>query len=158
LTMLDTKLMEMIPGLVLLATDDRSENLAAKPNNNQTSSEKRKNRILVVDDEPVIADTIVDILNGSGFDARAIYNGREAVEQIRNLCPDVIISDVVMPKMNGVEMAIAIRSKCPRTRVLLVSGQAGTVDLLAAARKQGHNFEVLQKPLKPEILLKKLTQ
>ena len=153
-----TKLIEMIPELGLLAQDDRIEMLAAKAETDQTSTEKRKNRILVVDDEPVIADTIVDILNGSGFDAQAIYNGREAVEQVRNLCPDVIISDIVMPKMNGIEMAIAIRNRCPRTRVLLISGQAGTVDLLAAARKQGHNFEVLQKPLKPEVLLKKLTQ
>ena len=154
----DTKLIEIIPELVLLAADDHTEDLAAKASTDQTSTEKRKNRILVVDDEPVIADTIVDILNGSGFDAQAIYNGREAVEQVRKLCPDVVISDVVMPKMNGIEMAITIRSKCPKTRVLLISGQAGTVDLLESARKQGHTFEVLQKPLKPEILLKKLTQ
>ena len=154
----DTNLTEIISELVLLAADDPTEDLAARININQASTEKRKNRILVVDDEPVIADTIVDILNGSGFDAQAIYNGREAVEQVRKLCPDVIVSDVVMPKMNGIEMAIAIRNKCPKTRVLLISGQAGTVDLLESARKQGHTFEVLQKPLKPEILLKKLTQ
>ncbi|HZR28598.1 MAG TPA: response regulator [Terriglobales bacterium] len=156
--MLDKKSIEKLPELVLLAAGDPTENPAAKTGGGQASNEKRKNRILVVDDEPVIADTIVDILNGSGFDAQAIYNGRDAVEQVRELCPDVIISDVVMPKMNGIEMAIAIRNKCPKTRVLLISGQAGTVDLLETARKQGHTFEILQKPLRPEILLKKLTQ
>lgn len=122
------------------------------------TTEKRKPRILVVDDEPLIADTIADILNGSGFEATAIYDSAAAAEQVRRLCPDVVVSDVIMPRMNGVEMAISIKSKCPKTRVLLLSGQAGAPGLLEAARKKGHSFELLAKPLKPDVLLKKLSQ
>jgi CheY-like chemotaxis protein len=65
--------------------------------------------VLVVDDECVIADTLAIILNQHGFEASAAYNGIEAVEQAHRLRPDVIICDVIMPNMNGIEAAILVR-------------------------------------------------
>jgi len=64
-----------------------------------------------------------------------------------------VISDVVMPGMNGVEMAVLIRERHPECKVLLFSSQAATVDLLEGIRTQGHNFEVLAKPIHPTELL-----
>jgi CheY-like chemotaxis protein len=113
-------------------------------------------RILVVDDEVIIADTIVQILNRHGFIAEAAYNGKQAIETARQFCPDLVLSDVLMPELDGVELAIAIREQCPATRIVLFSGQAATVEILDRARRRGHEFQLLAKPIHPTELLKHL--
>lgn len=115
-----------------------------------------KPKVLVVDDERVIADTLAIILNQSGFDASAVYTGTDAVENARSNGPDLIISDVIMPDMNGIEAAIRIRQILPGCKILLFSGQAATADLLEKARLEGHEFEILAKPVHPQDLLAKL--
>ena len=115
-------------------------------------------RILVVDDEPLIADTIVQILNRSGFVAEAAYGGREAIDTARRTNPELILSDVLMPHIDGVEAAITIQKFLPETRIVLFSGQAATVEILARARTRGYNFELLAKPLHPTQLIKHLRQ
>ena len=117
---------------------------------------KKKPKVLVVDDERVIADTLAIILNQHGYDASAVYTGLGAVERARSLSPDLIISDVIMPDMNGIEAAIRIREFLPKCKILLFSGQAATADLLESARAQGHEFEILAKPVHPQDLLAKL--
>ena len=116
----------------------------------------RKPRVLVVDDEQVIADTLAKILDLNGYDASAVYTGAAAVESARQLQPDLIISDVIMPDMSGIEAAIRIRGFLPGCKILLFSGQAATADLLENARSQGHEFEILAKPVHPADLLAKL--
>ena len=115
-----------------------------------------KPKVLVVDDEHVIADTLAIILNKNGFDAAAVYTGTAAVERARVVKPDLIISDVIMPDMNGIDAAINIRKFLPGCKILLFSGQAATADLLNKARAQGHEFEILAKPVHPQDLLAKL--
>ncbi len=116
----------------------------------------KKPRVLVVDDEQVIADTLAKILDLNGYDASAVYTGTAAVESARSLKPDLVISDVIMPDMNGIEAAISIRGFLPACKILLFSGQAATADLLENARAQGHEFEILAKPVHPSDLLAKL--
>jgi len=113
-------------------------------------------RVLVVDDEQVIADSVVEILGEYGYEAVAVYSGDSAIELVHQQCPDIIMTDVIMPKMNGVDTAIAIRDLCPKARIILFSGQAATADILKKARTAGHDFELLPKPIHPEQLLKKL--
>jgi len=115
-----------------------------------------KPRVLVVDDERVIADTLAIILNQAGFDAGAVYTGSDAVVRAGKEKPDLVISDVIMPDMNGIEAAIRIRQILPACKILLFSGQAATADLLEKARLQGHEFEILAKPVHPQDLLAKL--
>jgi len=117
---------------------------------------KKGPKVLVVDDERVIADTLAIILNQHGYDASAVYTGEEAVEAARALTPDLIISDVVMKDMDGIEAAIRIRQFLPGCKILLFSGQAATADLLESARAKGHEFEILAKPVHPQDLLAKL--
>lgn len=119
---------------------------------------KHKPKVLVVDDEHVIADTLAIILNQSGYDAEAVYTGTGAVERARATTPELVISDVIMPDMNGIEAAIKIRKLLPRCKILLFSGQAATADLLEAARAQGHEFDILAKPVHPQDLLAKLRE
>ncbi len=116
----------------------------------------RKPRVLVVDDEQVIADTLARILDLNGYEASAVYSGTAAVESARALQPDLVISDVIMQDMNGIEAAIHIRGFLPGCKILLFSGQAATADLLENARAQGHEFEILAKPVHPSDLLAKL--
>ena len=115
-------------------------------------------RILVVDDEQLIADTIVQILNRNGFIAEAAYSGTQAIDLAKRHCPELVLSDVMMPNVDGVEAAIAIREHCPDTRIVLFSGQAATVEILARARQRGHDFELLPKPIHPTQLIKHLRQ
>jgi CheY-like chemotaxis protein len=113
----------------------------------------RRLRVLVVDDEPTITETLVEILNGEGFDAVSASTGEAALSSARSFLPDVIISDVVMPGMNGVELGMQLRTLLPKCRIILFSGQSATVDLLRDARKLGHEFEIVPKPMKPESLI-----
>lgn len=115
-------------------------------------------RIFVVDDEKWIADTLVVILRKFGYEAVAFYDARSALEQIEVCCPELVISDVVMPGMSGVELALIIRKHHPKCRILLLSGQAATVDMLEQVSGLGHNFELLNKPIYPKELLAKISR
>src|SRR5579864_2002865 len=122
----------------------------------ETNTTNSKPRVLVADDEQVIANTLAIILNQAGFEARAVFSGEKAVELLDSFQPDMLISDVIMTGMTGIEAAIIIRSKLPKCKILLFSGQAATADLLEKAREQGHEFEILAKPVHPTDLLAKL--
>ena len=115
-----------------------------------------KPKVLVADDERVIADTLAMILNQSGFNARAVYSGENALELASTFEPDMLISDVIMDDLNGIDAAIRIRALLPRIKILLFSGQAATSDLLEKARTRGYEFEILAKPVHPQDLLNKL--
>jgi CheY-like chemotaxis protein len=119
-------------------------------------SNRPRRKVLVVDDEKVIADTLAIILNQNGYDASAVYSGKSAVERAQEVVPDLVISDVIMNDMDGIQAAIAIRGLLPRTKILLFSGQAATADLLESARAQGHEFEIMAKPVHPQDLLAKI--
>ncbi len=122
------------------------------------TDEKPKPRVLVVDDEHVIADTLAIILTRAGYIASAAYTGNQAVDLARSERPDLIISDVIMPDMNGIEAAIHIRGFLPACKILLFSGQAATADLLENARARGFEFQILAKPVHPQDLLAKLRE
>jgi CheY-like chemotaxis protein len=115
-----------------------------------------KPKVLVADDERVIADTLAMILNQSGFDARAVYSSEKALEVVPAFKPDMLISDVIMGELNGIDAAIQIRTILPNIKILLFSGQAATADLLEKARAQGYEFEILAKPVHPQDLLTRL--
>jgi DNA-binding NtrC family response regulator len=114
-------------------------------------------RVLVIDDEADIADSLTDILILHGYDAVAFHDGLSAIESARSHCPNIVVSDVIMPKLNGVDTVAAIHEFCPDVRVLLLSGQALTTDVVEKARASGHDFEVLPKPIHPYLLLKKIS-
>ena len=115
-----------------------------------------KPKVLVADDERVIADTLALILNQSGFEATAVYSGEKAIEAAKTLQPDMLISDVIMFGLNGIDAAIEIRKFMPTCKILLLSGFSSTADLLEDARKRGYHFEILAKPIPPSDILARL--
>jgi DNA-binding NtrC family response regulator len=113
-------------------------------------------RIFVVDDEPVIASTLAAILQTNGFSAKFFTCPIEALTAARSKAPDLLISDVVMRGLSGVDLAIRIKAQCPECKVLLFSGQATTSDLLRDARSHGHDFQLLRKPVHPSEMLSRI--
>lgn len=114
-------------------------------------------RVLVIDDEKSLADTLVLILQGAGYEASAAYDGPGALSQVDSFLPDVVISDVVMPGMNGIEVCSRIQAEHPSCHIILFSGQAATNELMRSARAQGCQWELLAKPVHPKDLLEKLS-
>lgn len=112
--------------------------------------------IFVVDDEPVIASSLAAILQMNGFYARFFTSPLEALAAARSDSPDVVISDVAMPGLSGIDLAIQIRAQHPNCKILLFSGQAATLDLLEGARTQGYDFRLLQKPVIPSEFLSEI--
>ena len=113
-------------------------------------------RVLVAEDEPVIAETLAIILRRSGFEVVVVHDGQAAIRHAESWQPHALVSDVVMPMMNGIEAAIQISSLLPECRIVLLSGQAATSDLQHEAAERGHYFEVLPKPIHPRELLERL--
>jgi DNA-binding NtrC family response regulator len=133
------------------------DSVLAGRNPNRGKQEHRRT-VLIVDDEHLIADTLADILNDSNFMAVALYDGPSALDWVRSTSIDILITDVVMPEMNGIELAKAIKSICPKTRIVLFSGQAQTRDLMRQAQHEGYRFELWAKPMNPDDVLERLKQ
>jgi len=114
-------------------------------------------RVLIVDDEHMIANTLAQILNASGFEAKALFSGEHAVPEATQFQPDVLLTDVIMRGFSGIDVAMQIAEVLPACRVILFSGQASTADLLDRAKAQGYHVEMLAKPIHPRDLLRMLT-
>lgn len=110
-------------------------------------------RVLIADDERIIADALATILSHFGYQTTAAYDGKAALESAVVFEPDFLVTDVTMPVMNGIELAIRIREMLPACKVILFSGMAATSDLVEDAKSRGHCFEVLSKPVQPKVLL-----
>jgi DNA-binding response OmpR family regulator len=121
-------------------------------------SRQQTGTVLVVDDERLIADTLTAILEEHGFIAMAAYNGEEGLEIARTMRPDIVLSDVLMPGISGIEMAIRLKQTLDTTKIVLLSGQASTAQLIQGAENAGHHFELLAKPIHPDELVAKLKQ
>jgi CheY-like chemotaxis protein len=138
--------------------DDFSRYSSMDGSQKGTSPEYRSVRpkILIVDDERLIADTLCEILESAGFEVAVAYDGWQAIEKAARFKPDQMLTDVKMPGINGVELAMAIRKMYPSTKILLFSAQAGASEIFLDAETQGFHFELLAKPLHPSDLIKRL--
>ena len=119
-------------------------------------------KILVVDDERAIVDSLAEILERAGYEVSRAYSGNEALSKTLECCPNVLLSDVLMPDIHGFELALQVKKACPDCRLILFSGQAATAQLaLEYSRtfsRLGYRFQLLPKPLHPDALLKRLEE
>jgi len=136
-----------------------SEQLSAGPPTVQYSEEMRLRRvgggrrILIVDDEPAITETLGTIFSQSGYAVCTAVSAEEAIDAIAAWEPDLAILDVMLPCMNGIELAIVLRQNHARCRLVLFSGHAATQTLAEEAAKKGNIFEILSKPVHPLFML-----
>lgn len=112
--------------------------------------------ILIADDEPTVANTVRMILERAGYRAIVTHDGNSASRLIRELSPDAVLLDVILPGIDGIEVAIQTCRTTPNCKVVLFSGRPDAADLLAEARARGYNFEILPKPTRPQELLEKM--
>lgn len=112
--------------------------------------------VLVVDDERSIADTLAQILTLSGFQTVACYSGFDAIERAKNQVFDVLLTDVVMPGMNGIETSREVSKILPHCTVILTSGNQATAQLLEGAKAFGEKFEIFAKPVHPLVIIERL--
>jgi DNA-binding response OmpR family regulator len=127
--------------------------LSEVPYDDAVATDAREPIVLVVDDDRLVADTLTIIFDRAGYCALTAYDAKGALEITRSIRPDILVSDVDMPLMSGVDLAMALQKALPACQVLLFSGHATLADL-ARARDAGHDFPLLTKPVHPVELLK----
>jgi CheY-like chemotaxis protein len=150
-------MLEIDPGVFQAADTFLANPIAVQKRKARSKkSAAEKPTVLVVDDQRMVADTTVEILNRFGFRAVHAYNGQTALQIAAKLKPDYLLTDVLMPLMNGVELAIAITRMLPATKILLFSGQSGIADILRRGEEEGYVFDLVAKPIHPEKLIEHL--
>jgi len=111
--------------------------------------------ILVVDDDPLVAKTVQRMLATDEWDVRLARDGRDALEQVSRQTPDLIVTDIIMPDMEGLEIIAALQKTNPHIRIIAVSGvgRGNDVSYLDYAEKLGA-YATLTKPFRREDLLR----
>jgi CheY-like chemotaxis protein len=122
----------------------------------QTKSKRLRKLALIADDEPIIGATLVEILQTEGYDALCVSDGESALFWAKFARPDFLIADVVMPRLNGAELAKQVSSALPEVRIILFSGHPGSAQILEKAAADGWKFEVLSKPIRPDALIERM--
>jgi len=107
--------------------------------------------VLIVDDEKSILQSLEGILSDEGFDAICAESGAEALEKIKEVMPDLVLLDIWMPEMDGIEALVKIREINPHIQVVMMSGH-GTIETAVKATKLGA-YDFIEKPLSLEKLL-----
>ncbi len=109
--------------------------------------------ILLVDDDPAITETLSAIFEKHGYEVRCAHTAETAIEIIAEWEPDLAILDVMLPRMNGIELAVVLKANRPACHLVLFSGHVGTQTLMEEAAKKGNMFEILAKPVHPLFML-----
>ncbi|MCP5022641.1 MAG: response regulator transcription factor [bacterium] len=115
----------------------------------QTQSQTRT--VLVVEDEQALALGIEDALNVAGFTASVIHDGKLALESVRANAPDLIVLDLMLPGMNGIEILRNLRADGVRSRVLILTAMAGEDDLVRGLEAGADDY--MKKPFSPRELV-----
>jgi len=115
--------------------------------------QKHKPTILVVDDSEKVAQSLGMVLEHSGYMVVTAYSAEEALELAAGVAIDLAAVDVQLPGKDGVRAAVELCKQLPNCKILLMSGNAGTSELLEQARKEGIDFPIIAKPIPPEQLL-----
>jgi len=110
-------------------------------------------RILIVEDEKVVAESLGQVLRVHGYSVCLAHSAEAAIDIISWWSPHLAILDVMLPKMNGIELAMVIKEESRDCGILLFSGQPSVEDLIAQARLDGLQFDILAKPVHPSVML-----
>jgi two-component system, OmpR family, response regulator MtrA len=112
-----------------------------------------KSRVLVVDDDPALAEMLTIVLRGEGFDTAVIGDGTRALPAVRELRPDVILLDLMLPGMNGIDVCRAIRAESG-VPIVMLTAKSDTVDIVLGLESGADDYVV--KPFKPKELIARI--
>jgi CheY-like chemotaxis protein len=116
----------------------------------------KKRTVLILDDHPSVAETLGLVLSSSGYDVHSADSVPEAIQSARTMSFDLLVTEVVLDGQSGIDAAIEIRKFLPHCKVLLMSGNTATGELLRRAQESGQLFDFLPKPIHPTVILEKL--
>jgi two-component system, OmpR family, response regulator MtrA len=112
-----------------------------------------KSRVLVVDDDPALAEMLTIVLRGEGFDTAVVGDGTRALPAVRELRPDVVLLDLMLPGMNGIDVCRAIRSESG-VPIVMLTAKSDTVDIVLGLESGADDYVV--KPFKPKELVARI--
>jgi len=112
---------------------------------------KRKKRVLVIDDEPAMTDWLKAVLEHGGYEVRTALIGARGEEIFRSWRPDVAVTDMVLPDVDGIDLLHRFKESQPETEVVVISGH-GTISKAVSAIKAGASY-FLEKPIDSDSLL-----
>ncbi|MGQ0778341.1 MAG: MtrAB system response regulator MtrA [Pseudonocardiales bacterium] len=110
-------------------------------------------RVLVVDDDPALAEMLTIVLRGEGFDTAVVFDGSKAMLALRELKPDLVLLDLMLPGMNGIDVCRAIRAESG-VPVVMLTAKSDTVDVVLGLESGADDYVV--KPFKPKELVARL--
>ena len=125
---------------------------------------KERNRpatVLIVDDEPLIVAGLAAILDREGFTVLTAFDAHSALKIAQKAAPDILITDVNMPGMDGIELGIRLTAAIPAAKVLLFSANYATLQLSFAPQtgnQPGHHFSLISKPVHPQQMLDRVRE
>src|SRR5215216_1116539 len=112
-----------------------------------------KSRVLVVDDDPALAEMLTIVLRGEGFDTAVVGDGTRALPAVRDLRPDVVLLDLMLPGMNGIDVCRAIRTESG-VPIVMLTAKTDTVDIVLGLESGADDYVV--KPFKPKELIARI--
>src|SRR5512133_2229060 len=112
-----------------------------------------KSRVLVVDDDPALAEMLTIVLRGEGFDTAVVGDGTRALPAVRELRPDVVLLDLMLPGMNGIDVCRAIRTESG-VPIVMLTAKTDTVDIVLGLESGADDYVV--KPFKPKELVARI--
>jgi CheY-like chemotaxis protein len=114
-----------------------------------------RQRVLVVDDDHLVADTLRMVFVVNGFESEACYSATDALQRARSFVPELLLCDIAMPGLDGLQLAAAISREIPNCQMIMLTAylsSAASVELEALRMKRP--LRLLSKPCRPEVLLK----
>jgi two-component system, OmpR family, response regulator MtrA len=112
-----------------------------------------KSRVLVVDDDPALAEMLTIVLRGEGFDTAVVGDGTRALPAVRELRPDVVLLDLMLPGMNGIDVCRAIRLESG-VPIVMLTAKTDTVDVVLGLESGADDY--VMKPFKPKELVARI--
>ena len=109
--------------------------------------------MLVVDDDPALAEMLTIVLRGEGFDPAVVSEGTKALPALRALKPDLVLLDLMLPGMNGIDVCKAIRAESG-VPIVMLTAKTDTVDVVLGLESGADDYVV--KPFKPKELVARL--
>jgi len=112
-----------------------------------------KSRVLVVDDDPALAEMLTIVLRGEGFDTAVVGDGTRALPAVRDLRPDVVLLDLMLPGMSGIDVCRAVRAESG-VPIVMLTAKSDTVDVVLGLESGADDYVV--KPFKPKELVARI--